>query len=90
MKTESQLTKRCRNATDKVLHMEARIDGEPLQHLESYRVQTRVFDISFPNNNVYDVSPGPTRSACDGFWIFLKPMDIGKHLIYFMGETLLD
>lgn len=87
---ESELIKRCRDASDKVLRMEARIDGESIPSLESYRVQTKVFDVVFPKNNVYDLPPGPTRSVCDGFWIFLRPLEPGKHTIYFKGETSLN
>ncbi|MGA9845034.1 MAG: hypothetical protein WBQ25_22240 [Nitrososphaeraceae archaeon] len=26
---------------------------------------------------------------CDGFWLFIKPLEVGNHTIYFKGETLL-
>jgi hypothetical protein len=87
---ESELIMRCRQASDKVLNMEARIDGQSIQNLENYRVQTGVFEIKLPENNVYDLAPGPTKSVCDGFWIFLKPLNAGKHTIYFRGETSLN
>lgn len=87
---ESELIRRCKEATDKVLHMEARIDGESIPSLGSYRVQTKVFDVNLPKNNVYDLPPGQTRSVSDGFWIFLKPLEAGKHTIYFKGETSLN
>jgi hypothetical protein len=89
LNTEVKLIKRARDATDKVLDMDASIDGKKVEHLEKYRVQSEVFDLRFPEDNVYDVRPGVTRSVCDGFWLFIKPLEIGKHVIYFKGETLL-
>jgi hypothetical protein len=70
--------------------MEATIDGEKIDQLDSYRVQSEVFNLTFPEDNVYDVRPGLTRSVCDGYWLFIKPLQIGKHYIYFKGETSLE
>lgn len=89
LKTESELIKRSKDATDKVAYVEAAIDGEQLDNLSYYRVQSELFDLRFPKGNVYDVTPGLTRSVCDGYWIFIKPLDIGKHSVYFKGENLL-
>jgi hypothetical protein len=89
LKTELELIKRSRDATNRLIQMEAAIDGEIVDQLESYRAQSEVFDLVFPKDNVYDVKPGLTRSVCDGYWLFIKPLEIGKHDIYFKGETLL-
>jgi hypothetical protein len=90
LKTELELIKRSRDATNRVVHMEATIDGEKIDQLDSYRVQSEVFNLTFPEDNVYDVRPGLTRSVCDGYWLFIKPLQIGKHHIYFKGETSLE
>ena len=70
---------------DQVVHMEATLDA---QRIESQRVLTPVFDLVFPENNVYDVRAGKTRSVCDGYWIFLKRLSIGQHSIEFTGEAM--
>ena len=87
LKTEVELIKRCRDATDRVISMEATLDGTVVNHLENYRAQSSVFDLNFPENNIYDVRPGQTRSVCDGFWLFIKPLESGKHIVNFKGET---
>ena len=87
LKTENELIERCRDATDRVISMEATFDGIVIDHLENYRAQSSVFDLVFPEDNVYDVRPGKTRSVCDGFWLFLKPLESGKHHVRFRGET---
>jgi hypothetical protein len=89
LKTELELTKRSRDATNRLIHMEATVDGEKADQLENYRVQSEVFDLTFPEDNVYDVTPGPTRAVCDGYWLFIKPLQVGKHQLYFKGETSL-
>jgi hypothetical protein len=90
LKTEEELIKRSRDATNRLIHMEATIDGESVDRLENYRVQSEVFDLTFPEDNVYDIGAGLTRSVCDGYWLFIKPLLAGKHYIYFKGETSLD
>ena len=70
--------------------MEATIDGEKVDQLEIYHVLSEVFNLTIPEDNVYDVRPGLTRSVCDGYWLFIKPLQIGKHHIYFKGETSLE
>jgi hypothetical protein len=90
LKTEEDLKKRCQDATNRLVQMEATIDGKTLDRLESYRVQSEVFDLTFPEDNVYNARPGLTRSVCDGYWLFIKPLLPGKHYIYFKGETSLE
>jgi hypothetical protein len=85
--TEFDLINRCRAAIDNVTHMEATIDGEKIERLENYRVQSKVFNLTFPDQNVYYVKPGPTHSVCDGYWLFIKPLKTGKHYIYFKGRN---
>ncbi|CAN5387294.1 hypothetical protein BH18THE2_BH18THE2_24620 [soil metagenome] len=87
LKTEVELIRRCRDATARVISMEATLDGTVVAHLENYRVQSSVFDLIFPEENIYDVKPGQTRSVCDGFWLFMKPLETGKHTVNFKGET---
>lgn len=89
LKTDQELIKRVTDATSLVTQMEANIDGRRLDHLESYRARSEVFDLTFPENNVYDVTPGLTRSVCDGYWLFIKPLEPGKHYLFFRGETSL-
>lgn len=90
LKTELELIKRSSDATNRLVHMEATINWEKVDQLERYRVQSEVFDLTFPEDNVYNVRAGLTRSVCDGFWLFIKPLQIGKHYIYFKGETSLQ
>lgn len=90
LKRESDLIDRAQDATNRLIKMQASIDGHKLTHLERYRVRSKIFNLTFPDGNVYDVRPGLTRSVCDGYWLFIKPLQTGNHQIYFKGETYLD
>lgn len=90
LKTVSELRNRCRDAMNRVIDMEASIDGLIVKRLHHYRVQSNAFYLTFPKDNVYDVRPGRTLSVCDGFWLFIRPLELGKHEISFKGETALN
>jgi hypothetical protein len=90
IKTESDLIKRSEQATNRLISIEAAIDSQRVKHLENYRVRSLVFDLIFPKENVYNVRPGLTRSVCDGYWLFIKPLRPGTHSIFFRGETSLE
>ena len=87
LKTDEDLVNRSRDATNELLFISASIDDIKIENLEKYRVQSEVFDLKFPRDNVYGVKPGLTRSVCDGFWLFIKPLEAGEHYIHFKGET---
>jgi hypothetical protein len=85
LKIETELMSRTTKFINSVTHLELSIDGIILQNLNKYQMQTPVFDLVFPRNNVYGVDEGKTRSTCNGFWIFLEPLTAGYHKIYFRG-----
>ena len=33
--------------------------------------------------------PTSTKAVSDGYWVFLKPLPVGKHTLFFRGEKLL-
>ncbi len=49
------------------------------------RVTTDIFDVDFPEDNIFDGKPGPSRIVSDGYWIFLKPPPEGSHTLHFSG-----
>jgi hypothetical protein len=74
---------------DRFTRREASIDNVSLKDLRNYRVRSRFFNLTFPQNGVYDVAAGITRSVCDGYWIFLKSLSREKHYLHFAGECVL-
>jgi hypothetical protein len=88
--TEEELAARAEGAMDKVTILFASVDNEIIDDLKRYRVRSSFFDLNFPENNVYDIPPCTTRSVCDGYWVFIKPLRAGKHCIKFKGECLME
>jgi hypothetical protein len=86
---EEELAMRARNSMDRLICLQLIVDGKRLQNLSEYRVFSEFFDLTFPENNVYDVNFGNTRAVCDGYWAFLRPLSIGSHEIYFSAKVFL-
>ena len=87
LKTEEDLCNRARDLMDVIIDMRVMIDGISLKSLNRYRARSRVFDLVFPPNNVYGVSSGTTRSVTDGYWLLIKPMTIGNHIIHINASS---
>jgi hypothetical protein len=61
------------------------IDGHGLENLQMQRVQSPLFNLTFPVNNIFGIPTGSTQSVADGYYVFLKPLSPGKHDISFKG-----
>jgi hypothetical protein len=68
--------------------MHATIDGRNLQNLQNYIVQTPLFDIILPENNIFGAPAGPTQSVSHAYLIILQPLSPGNHEIHFDQVTL--
>jgi hypothetical protein len=88
-KTESELCNCAKDQTDNVISLDASIDGIKIDNLkQKYRVQSQLFDVMFPNNNVFGVSAGPSKAVSDGYWVILQPLSPGRHEIHFSGSAV--
>jgi hypothetical protein len=88
LKSESQL-RDCAIAGQQLSRsMDVIIDGTKLKNLENYRTQSQLFDVTYPENNVFSGKPGNSKAASDGFWVFLKPLSPGKHELEFSARTI--
>jgi hypothetical protein len=86
LKTESQLIKHVTQDQDDIINLDAVVDG---QKIPVYRVRSEpsFFGITVPRENAVQIpSGGTTHATADGFWVFLKPLPIGQHGIYFSGS----
>jgi hypothetical protein len=87
--TEAGLANRAKYLMDLVIYMKLSIDDSIVKGLEKFRARSRVFDLFFPEDNVYGVSKGYTRSVTDGYWIMLKNLEMGKHVLRFSAEAVI-
>ncbi len=63
------------------------VDGRKLSGLEKYRVQSSYYSFVMPATDNYLGVVGPTSgwSLSDGYWVMLKPLSPGTHVIHFEG-----
>jgi len=88
LKSEEELLFYAKSNIDDIAKKEASINGINFRNIETYRVQSKVFTLIFPEDNVYGLEPGSTIGASDGYWIFLKPLRTGKYDICTIGSCL--
>jgi hypothetical protein len=87
LKTESEL-RTCAVTGDKPTSVHVTIDGKSVQNLQNYIVQTPLFDLTLPDNNIFGAPAGPTKAVSHAFVVFLQPLSPGKHDIHFDQVTL--
>jgi hypothetical protein len=88
LKTESDLRRCAKADQDKVTNLQVTVDGVAIPDLKIYRVQSPLFNVTIPKDNVIGSPPGTTRAVSDGFWILLKPLPVGKHEIHLSGSLV--
>jgi hypothetical protein len=63
----------------------AEIDGQKVQGLEGdspYRTNTtQLFNLTYGENNIYDVKPETSPAFAEGWFLFLKPLPQGDHTL---------
>jgi hypothetical protein len=88
LKTEQQLLACAKSENDGVTGLDATVGGVKTQGLQNYRVQSTLFNFTYPNNNFNGAPVGPTQGVSDGYWAFLKPLPIGDHTVHFAGSVV--
>lgn len=89
----AELRQLAKQSQDAATNLSAVIDGRPVKDLARYRVQSPVFALTLPKNNLYTyfgypVSAGRYSPAvADGVFLMLAPLPIGQHTIAFHGEA---
>jgi hypothetical protein len=87
LKTETEL-RSCAVAQNDQTHIETTVDGVGLQSSQMPRVQSPIFNFTFPANNIGGSPAGPSQSVADGFYVFLHPLSPGKHDIAFKAVNI--
>jgi hypothetical protein len=59
----------------------ATIDGREIKELNSYRAESPFFNITVPENNIFNNMPGVWKAKVDGFFLFLEPLPPGNHTL---------
>jgi hypothetical protein len=81
--TEAKLRECAKTDQDTVTGKEITVDGTNIANLDSYRFQSPVFNLTYPENNIAGVAPQTAKAVSDGFWVLLEPLSPGSHEIHF-------
>jgi hypothetical protein len=87
--TKAELLAAARSFLDPASGLACEIDGQPVQHLESYRFETPVFVWGpVPADNLLGLPVGATTWAVSvGYFLMLAPLPPGQHIIHFAGTS---
>lgn len=88
LKTESDLRKCAKTDQDKAINLLVTVDGAAIPNLQMYRMQSPLFNLTYPEDNIAGLPAGSTYAISDGYWILLKPLPLGKHEIRFSGSLV--
>lgn len=66
----------------------AMLDGREIKDLMSYRAQSSWFNITVPDNNVFNNKPGVYKAIADGFFLFVEPLPPGNHTLQYTVSVL--
>jgi hypothetical protein len=88
LNTDADMISFVKGQMDDIVKKQASIDGEDLFISDKFRVQSPPFNFSYPTNNIFGAQEGPTRGVGDGYWIFMRPLQPGKHTIRTYGSCM--
>ncbi len=83
---ESELKNCAKAQQDHVIHPMASLNGIEIPNLENYRIQSDLFNITLPANNILGLPAQTTQAVSDGNWLFLKPLPVGRYELKLKGN----
>jgi len=89
MAEEKDLRAFAKIVADSAQGLEVIVDGKPLKNVKQYRVESPLFVLHGPAKAEEEVFPGIAgkhKSVSDGYWVMLKPLAPGAHVIRFKGR----
>ena len=87
IKDESGLRECAKAVQDAVDQMAVSVDGIKLENLVKYRIQSPIFEVELPEDNIFGIPATKTQAVSDGNWVFLKPLSKGEHIIKSSGHS---
>jgi len=69
-----------------VIQVQAIVHWVNVKGLEMYRIQSPLLNFTLGRNKILALTAQTTTQAVsDGNWVFLKPLPMGTHVIFFKG-----
>jgi hypothetical protein len=77
------------NAPDRAqVVLRASIDGQEIPDLENYWTESSLYNITLPKDNIWGVAAGPTQEVAAGYYLMVKPLPAGIHILHFSGANI--
>jgi len=86
--TEEELAARVKFEMDQITDIRAVISETNVDELKQYRIQSPLFNVTLPADNVLGLPAQTTKMMSDGYWLFLKPLEPGKYGLNSFGSCL--
>jgi hypothetical protein len=82
--TDKEMLTKAREQIDVVGDLRLTINDETLTtDLKGYRSESPFFNLELPQNNILDLPAGVRRFVSDGYWVFLRPLDLPSKISSF-------
>ena len=93
--TADQMRACAKGIMDGATNVRAEVDGVPIHDLQRYRVQSPIFDLTLPADNIFGAPAGVySPTASDGVYLMLAPLSRGQHTVHvhaeFPGPSVVD
>lgn len=88
LKTESELRQCAKEDQDNVRNVRLAVDEVLLDDWREYRTSSPLFNITLPENNILGLRPQKTQAVSDGYFIMLKPLPVGEHIVDSSGSLV--
>jgi hypothetical protein len=88
--TAAELRACAEGLIEPVSSLNASVDGRPIRRLRRFRFTSPLFAFDLPAGDVLGKGPVASPSVAAGFWVMLRPLPRGRHVVRFGGaiETL--
>jgi hypothetical protein len=86
--TEKELAARVKFEMDQITDMRATISGTNVNELKQYRIQSPLFNVTLPTDNVLWLPAQTTKMMSEGYWLFLKPLEPRNYDLNSFGSCL--
>jgi hypothetical protein len=77
------------NAPDRAqIILKASVDGQEIPDLQNYWTESSLYNYTLPENNIWGAPSGPTQQVAAGYYLMLKPLPPGIHIVHFSGANI--
>ena len=79
------------NAPDRArVILKASVDGQEIPDLEKYWTESSLYNITLPEGNIWGAPAGPTQEVAAGYYLMIKPLTPGTHILHASGANIAD